>query len=1027
MRKNHLWITILLIAMIFTFVSCSDGVKTVDKVGNIAIGENPQTKAIATVVTYSSEVEDLYWYYKATKVDDGYTTGNTNNAFVPVVEEGTPAAPAKGLSGKILKSEGFSYGLWNIELKGVITADSNTDAEYTLTFNNFLVNQDMNYATGEIKVSDNATTTIEFGDIWFSASNITTDSVLSLKITDGSNTISVDNSLYSSGEYTTGKKVEAGKVTFKGITFTGTAVGSHEMKFTLTQTLSGTGNTTIDAAVYTLKFTVEPGTNTEISGDMIKNDQTGKIQVNGVQSIEPTVVSKIIPVETGATKDSATVKTATTIQIGDLKVTYPIGSKIVPGEGGLAENKDGVTSDGKVGFKYVGFDEPANIEINAAHSTDKYELLLSAPTDNANKKLLTVEKNVGKNLEIIGIYHESNLLSTTVSENDEYYEYNKSTGILKLHIFHASSFYVVSKQAVAKIGESLYYSLQEAIDASSENNTIKLLLDTKENVTIPEGKNFTLDTNGKILNGGTKKDSPAIKNCGTVVVTGNGIIKREDEGAKAYYTIQNWGTMTIDDVTVTNGSGYNGAGASLIINGCNERNGKLTINNLVFTQDKFIVIKNDKGELEINGGTFTARGIYDKTDGKKGLTSAIQNWDKCTINGGNFSGGLSVMTDSRTSEMTINGGTFKNVTIWLRNYNNDDFNPKLLINGGTFTFDSNYKFVFGSEMSTVKTSEDITITKGTFSSDPSAYVAAGYKAVEDQKTSMWTIAELPSIAINERLNEQYKTLQDAFDKANSGDTIKMITDYQADEVIQVIKSINLDTNGYTITLSGESVNEEQAAIVVLCNNTDKNVLTLTGTGTILSSYGVVRLYSSNSGVEINGPTLKASKGSVIETYSLNLVCDNEYNTASCSGFPSNRTINVKNGTLIAPDGKDSANSIIHCDYGKLDITGGTLNSGDLFASLYLSTDCIADIKNCSISGNVVIDVINNATVSFGEGVVVNDENATLISDIFCVRDDAGVLNVIGGSYPVDPSSYVPNGYTAKENSGVWTVIPNQSK
>ena len=77
-----------------------------------------------------------------------------------------------------------------------------------------------------------------------------------------------------------------------------------------------------------------------------------------------------------------------------------------------------------------------------------------------------------------------------------------------------------------------YSSLQAAIDAAPRKATVKLLADTKENVTISTN-NVTLDLNGHILNGGTEKGKPTLTVTNRVYVMDSseaqtGTIMRED-------------------------------------------------------------------------------------------------------------------------------------------------------------------------------------------------------------------------------------------------------------------------------------------------------------------------------------------------------------------------------------------------------------------------------------------------------------------------------------------------------------------
>ncbi len=516
--KRKTFITLLLLAtVLFAFVSCNDNVVPEDRTGAIFLGNNE--RSIGTAVTYTDDVENLYWYYKATKNDDGYTTGATDG-YVSVVKDSS-GSPTKGLSGKTLASNGFSYGYWNIELRGYSsTSDSTTkdNAKYTASITNFLVKDSMNYATVEIKVGDGATTSIVFDDIWFSADNITGSSTFALTITDtddattpktkGTVTVSTANDDIS---------LESGRVTFKNITYSADAdkiTGNHVMTFALVQTLKpSTGGTDADStaitvAVYTLAFNVLKGTTTTISGDMLKSDKTGDIQINGSLSVPATTLKKVIPVEDGASDESATVKTATSISIGDLTVTYPVGAVIVPGDGGYTGEDGNITSDGSVGFTYVDDSNPTGegISIEVGESSAKYELTLNAGTDangtTKNEKLIEIKKYLGLNLNITKIYHGTDLLTTTESENNEYYKYDASTGYLYLYVFHASDFYIITKtpeKYVAQVGTAKYTNANAAFNDAKKNDGKVTILDdcTVERDELPNGVDF--DINGKTI------------------------------------------------------------------------------------------------------------------------------------------------------------------------------------------------------------------------------------------------------------------------------------------------------------------------------------------------------------------------------------------------------------------------------------------------------------------------------------------------------------------------------------------------
>ena len=122
-----------------------------------------------------------------------------------------------------------------------------------------------------------------------------------------------------------------------------------------------------------------------------------------------------------------------------------------------------------------------------------------------------------------------------------------------------------TEAAVAEVNGKTYPSLQDAINAASRKATVKLLADTKENVTISTPY-VTLDLNGYTLNGGTEKGKPALTVTARVTVKDSseaqtGTIKREDtaenSGVSSHYVIdiQGDGWLTFESGNVTNNSG----------------------------------------------------------------------------------------------------------------------------------------------------------------------------------------------------------------------------------------------------------------------------------------------------------------------------------------------------------------------------------------------------------------------------------------------------------------------------------------
>ena len=303
--------------------------------------------------------------------------------------------------------------------------------------------------------------------------------------------------------------------------------------------------------------------------------------------------------------------------------------------------------------------------------------------------------------------------------------------------------------AVAKVGDTYYKTLADAVTAA-DTTTVTLLKDTTENVTIPTGKTITLDLNGKTLSGGKNNNKAALLNNGTVTIkdssaTKTGTIKREDDAdntGTSYYVIKNLGTMTIEQANVINNSGYKKTnpsgsmvGSSLICNGDREDDQEttLTINDGVFEQQNFLAVKNGTmGILNVNGGKFTSK------------HSAIQNWYKADIKGGEINGqlwtdaftwgenGYSAGVTKISGATKFTGEIVMDITLYTGITKGKI--PTLEISGGEMNV-TNWRITSAAANAGAKP----VITGGLFSSNPNAYVPDTHH-VEDSGNGSYPFA-----------------------------------------------------------------------------------------------------------------------------------------------------------------------------------------------------------------------------------------------------------------------------------------------
>ena len=313
-----------------------------------------------------------------------------------------------------------------------------------------------------------------------------------------------------------------------------------------------------------------------------------------------------------------------------------------------------------------------------------------------------------------------------------------------------------NEDAVAMIGAKEYTTLTAAINEANTGDTVTLLKDTKEDITIPSGKTITLDLNGKTL---TNVDDHTILNNGNLTITGTGRVDNishakgalynkgtvvinggtfdrskengktsNDSGSNSWYTIKNVGSMTIHDGATVQTAGNNaalGKFSSLVSNGYFDANDYstnkgldqpiLTIDGGTFRGGLNTIKNDDRAKLTINGGTFS--NYYQ---------AVVQNHNIAEITGGTFTAASDANAETYgiyncgcgaeidLGTLTVSGGTFTGATYAVAEVSS--LNAAVNISGGQFA---------GTKAAIVKSSTSkatIAVSGGTFSSDPSVHV-----------------------------------------------------------------------------------------------------------------------------------------------------------------------------------------------------------------------------------------------------------------------------------------------------------------
>ena len=453
-------------------------------------------------------------------------------------------------------------------------------------------------------------------------------------------------------------------------------------------------------------------------------------------------------------------------------------------------------------------------------------------------------------------------------------------------------------------------------------------------------------------------------------------------GETSYYVIHNQGTMTIESGTVINNSGYRKAnstgsmvGSSLICNGDCDEGGTLTIKGGTFTQNNFIAIKNGAlGELHVTGGTITSN------------HSAIQNWFKADITGGEIKGQL--WTDAWTAGESVGetkiGGDAEFTGEIVMDITGS-VAPTLEITGGNLNV-TNWRITRAAANAGAKPA----ISGGTFSAPVKPeYCAPNYEpAANDDGTYGVRHFNVAKIG-----DTEYEMLQAAFDAVNATGTIELLHDVTVTKTLTFNKDYSesptlLKMNGYTITGDGcRALQIVNGHLQIEGNGAleeGKNVITSTGIGIASSvirvgadggkqnlsiANGVTVKTDCSYGITVFGggtEFLRVENSKVISTAKHNA----DYDGCAIATLGTDKTsanVTIKNGAYI--EAKDS--NAIYMPSGSLHVYDGAIVRG--LTGIYAKSGNV-QIKDAKIYGTGEAKGYNyygNGGIPTGDALVLN--------------------------------------------------------
>ena len=577
---------------------------------------------------------------------------------------------------------------------------------------------------------------------------------------------------------------------------------------------------------------------------------------------------------------------------------------------------------------------------------------------------------------------------------------------------------------VAKIGNTEYETLAEALEAAQDDDIVTLLQDidattfkkvaTYYNFTI--NKSITLDGDGHSIKvadrgiavnqGGTSTVNVTIKNL---------TVNNADKAGRAISTRGNIGKVVLDNVKINCTGGGNTQGFTVggsqttpqeidIINGS-----EIHIGNAGYCIITFNPVSMNVEESTLDGWASIYPKGMDGSAGSKGSVFNIKNSnlisenvysgnsnafslikvedDGVTINllEGNtisISGTNNFQSIVATEAVTNNQGQYTDhetkgqIEICVVNISGGDFtmsgsapfsivsgsdDTSLNISGGNFTLPKNQEFTNQNGI--------VSISGGSFSADPSNYLAEGYKAVENNGT--WTVQRISYVAqIGEGENAvKYESLADAFAAAADGNTVTLLKDVSLTDRLFVNagaepayagsnnrfattsenKSITLDLNGNNVTSSSN---------IALAGGS----LNIVNNGTANAEHGVIS--TTNAGlapIEVRGTgdltqkrTLTVGNGVTLSGagYGLNVFGSNN-EQKNVIDVNVNGTVN---GTLFVLGNLKNAENEININ------VAGTVyvpDNGDDEASVGVALNGIATVnvnEGAQVSGETGIEV-----------------------------------------------------------------------
>lgn len=461
-------------------------------------------------------------------------------------------------------------------------------------------------------------------------------------------------------------------------------------------------------------------------------------------------------------------------------------------------------------------------------------------------------------------------------------------------------------------------ALQAVIDDAGEGDVIQLAANITGNITVPEGKDITLDLNGFTL---TNESDHTIMNYGVLTIVddstaGTGTVDNvthargalfnfgeatllggtymrslengssaTESGGNSWYVIKNLGHLTIGeenaecDVAVTQSGHF----SSMITNGYYNADGSgdhLQYSGSVTTEDKIPT-------LVINGGTFSGGINTVKNDNHSVAVinggeftnvsqAVVLNWHDLTITGGEFEAGEGAQAAIITSydntgfndgKTTITGGTFEGAV--TADYNPGDVTYS--VSGGTFSEGLPADYIAEDAVLYQQVDGSYTVADSETAAEDGVVVVmdgVGYASLEEAVAEgCKVIIEREGEAISEGFANitSSKIVDTAFiaalEAAEEGDVLRLVDDYKGVLSIDTLdRSITVDLNGHNWSASNGT------AVVYVTTSADFTLINSGEEGGINANISAINIKAaSGADVDVTIENVNVSSSRIAST------------------------------------------------------------------------------------------------------------------------------------------------------------------